>query len=168
MVLHSTNNITVLCFCYFMHSYLCPFISSFSLVVWLPFSAGSLASSMLGYLASYLLACLLLWLPEFTVSSVYRTFQYSQDKYKRKRGRIHREILLQVIPVTTFLLSIIIFTYIGLYSVYIGFHLERLYHQGEPTCHITTDIILTIGTVIICIFSSQAQRNTFLSYTGNI
>jgi len=51
---------------------LCPFVSSLSLAVWLPFSADSLASSTLAYPVSFLLghchflcACLLLQLLEF-------------------------------------------------------------------------------------------------------
>lgn len=72
-VLHNTNSLHSPLFLLFLYiPSLCPFVSSFSLAIWLPFSAGSLASSTLAYHVSFLLGhchflctCLLLRLPEF-------------------------------------------------------------------------------------------------------
>ena len=62
---------------------LCPFISSFSLALWLPFSAGSSTSSTLAYPISYLLSCLLLRLHELQFPLSIQAFQYSQDTYNQ-------------------------------------------------------------------------------------
>ena len=67
LVLHHANSLYCsLLLLFLCIPCLCPLVSSFSLALWLPLSADSTASLILAYPVSYLLACLLLRLPEFT------------------------------------------------------------------------------------------------------